>query len=149
MRKLGKGQTVEFCIPREIEQKILQLRNRESSTTDKITVSDVLCWVITETWFDLRRAVPLWLNQGVRFYQQQAPWHALGLFSHHETRLAWARQFMEDEAQSFNVRYRPQQAHSSISSLLDRVESHVAEEFDRCCQEFGLMELRTSSLQEE
>ncbi|KAH6951039.1 hypothetical protein BKA56DRAFT_638628 [Ilyonectria sp. MPI-CAGE-AT-0026] len=97
MRKLGKGQTVD-------------------STTDKITVSDVLCWVITETWFNLRRA---------------------------------ARQFMEDEAQSFNIQYRLQQAHSSISSLLDRVESHIAEEFDRRCQDFRLTELRTSSPQEE
>ncbi|KAF7555952.1 hypothetical protein G7Z17_g1782 [Cylindrodendrum hubeiense] len=149
MRKLGKGQTVVFCIPREIERKILLLRNRESSTADPITASDVLCWVITETCLDLRRAVPLWLNQGVRFYQQQASWDALRPSSDPETMLACARQLMEDEAQSLSVRYRPQQAHSTISSLINRIDVDVARKFNHRCQAFGLTELRSSTLQEE
>ncbi|KAJ4127294.1 hypothetical protein NW765_017246 [Fusarium oxysporum] len=60
-----------------------------------------------------------------------------------------AGQFEEDEAQSLGQRYHPQQAHPNISSFLDRIEPCTAAEFWKRCQEFGLTELRTSSLQEE
>jgi hypothetical protein len=60
MRKLGRGQSVVFFIPREIEQKIRVLRGQEpSSSSANITVGDVICWAITETCADLRKAVPL------------------------------------------------------------------------------------------
>lgn len=74
MRKLGKGQSVEFCVPWEIEQKIVRLKGQGNAGKRDITVSDVLSWVITETCLDLRKAIPLWLNQGVRFSRQQAFW---------------------------------------------------------------------------
>lgn len=74
MRKLGRGQSVVFCIPRDIEQKIQAQRDPKSATGD-ISVSDVLCWAISETWRDLRRMVPLWLTQGVRYYEQEALWN--------------------------------------------------------------------------
>jgi hypothetical protein len=66
-----------------------------------------------------------------------------------KSRSECAGQFKEDEAQSLGQRYHPQQAHPNISSFLDRVESCAAAEFRKRCQEFGLTELRTSSLQEE
>ncbi|KAM0416006.1 hypothetical protein ACHAPT_013033 [Fusarium lateritium] len=149
MRKLGKGQTVMFCIPREIEHKILQLMGHQIPSKAKIAVSDVLCWVITETCHDLRRAVPLWLNQGVRFCQQQAHWDGMGSTSDHTERLTWARRFREAEARSLGERYSPHQARSDVGSLLSRVGVTVASEFQRRCEEFGLFELRSSSLQEE
>jgi hypothetical protein len=60
-----------------------------------------------------------------------------------------AGQFKEDEAQSLGQRYHPQQAHPGVSSFLDHIEPCTAAEFQKRCQEFGLTELRTSSLQEE
>ncbi|KAF4469857.1 hypothetical protein FALBO_3237 [Fusarium albosuccineum] len=144
MRKLGKGQTVVFCIPREIEQKILR-ECKQSPASSGITVSDVLCWVINETCLDLRRAMPLWLNQGLRFYEQEPIWRE----SSDTNESKWAEKFREDEAQSLEDRYRPRQAGSDLPLLLDKVESQFGDEFRRRCNDFGLAELRTTSLQEE
>ncbi|TFA98909.1 hypothetical protein CCMA1212_009268 [Trichoderma ghanense] len=148
MRKLGKGQSVVFCIPREIEQKILMQRGSESSESGKITVSDVLCWTISETWLDLRRTVPLWLTQGVRFYDQVALWERNSAFDSSCDDTVWAKQFLEAEAQSLDFRYRPRAALES-SQLVQRAGPEMMVEFEKRCQEFGLKELHSSSLQEE
>ncbi|GKU07943.1 unnamed protein product [Fusarium langsethiae] len=149
MRKLGKGQTVVFCIPREIEQKILQLLGQESSGSYNITVFDVLCWAIEETSQNMRRELPLWFTQGIRFCQQRSLWNEIEACSDCNSRSECAGQFKEDEAQSLDQRYHPQQAHPGVSSCLDHIEPCTAAEFQKRCQEFGLTELPTSSLQEE
>ncbi|KAF4983724.1 hypothetical protein FZEAL_940 [Fusarium zealandicum] len=150
MRKLGKGQTVVFCVPREIEQKIRAQQDQNRSPTESITVSDVLCWAITETCLDLRRAVPLWLTQGLRFYEQQGFWQEMSnIRAGGGDKSSWARKFLEDEGQSLDLRYRPHEAHTDFSSVFDKVESHVRNVFELRCHEFGLRELRTASLQEE
>ncbi|KAI3589065.1 hypothetical protein IWW34DRAFT_826868 [Fusarium oxysporum f. sp. albedinis] len=75
MRKLGKGQSVEFCIPREIEQKIIRLTGRARTAPCSLTVSDVLCWAISETCQSLRREVPLWLTQGKAYASITNSWY--------------------------------------------------------------------------
>ncbi|EEU36845.1 uncharacterized protein NECHADRAFT_94047 [Fusarium vanettenii 77-13-4] len=145
MRKLGKGQTVVFCIPREIEQKILLQRGQKPSS-GQITISDVISWVITETCLDLRRAMPLWLTQGLRFFEQQGFWDGV---SSAKTRFSWAQQFMEAEAQSLDQRYRPRRSDASLDTILGHVGPRASEQFRSRCEEFGLIELQTSSLNEE
>ncbi|KAF4259859.1 hypothetical protein KXW81_000287 [Aspergillus fumigatus] len=61
MRKLGKGQSVVFCIPDEIRFKILALPHKCSRSD--IDVADVLCWAVSETWVDIWRSMPLWAAQ--------------------------------------------------------------------------------------
>lgn len=51
MRKLGNGQSVVFCIPKEIQFKILALSEKNSKST--INVSDVICWAVSETWIEV------------------------------------------------------------------------------------------------
>ena len=53
MRKLGKGQSVVFCVPEEINTKIRE--RRLSPRNDAIGVKDVLCWALLETCDDLKR----------------------------------------------------------------------------------------------
>ncbi|CAF3497814.1 unnamed protein product [Fusarium graminearum] len=148
MRKLGRGQSVEFCIPREIEEKISRLTGRVQTTPCSLTVSDVLCWAINETCQSLRREVLLWLNQGVRFDHQRHLWDELNASDDRPSRLASAQSFKEEEALSLDRRYSPQQSHPDISSL-DRFGSRYGAMMYELCQQFGLSELRTSSLQEE
>ncbi|KAK5993505.1 hypothetical protein PT974_06937 [Cladobotryum mycophilum] len=148
MRKLGKGQSVVFCIPREIEQKILMQQRSELLATQKITVSDVLYWTISETWRDLQRTVPLWLTQGVRFYEQDAFWKQSTDSSGSDEKTEWAKQFLEDEAQSLDFRYRPRAGLES-AQLIQRAGPAMRLEFQRRCEEFGLKDFRSSALQEE
>lgn len=149
MRKLGRGQSVVFLVPREVEQKIYLIRGQLGLASDQITVSDVLCWAITETCNDLHRAVPLWLSQGLRFAKNQPLWEELTRQSDGTSRMECAERFTEDEAQSLDNRYRPRRADRGVSSVINRLDARVAAELRRRCQEFGLTEVRNVSFNEE
>ena len=47
MRKLGKGQSVVFCIPEEVESSILELSGKYEKSD--IDVSDVLRWAVHQS----------------------------------------------------------------------------------------------------
>ncbi|KAF5972321.1 hypothetical protein FCOIX_9398 [Fusarium coicis] len=143
MRKLGKGQTVEFYILWEIEHRIVQLKGEGPSGRKNISVSDVLCWAITETFLDLKRAMPLWLTQGVRFPKQEAIWSRL---SDNDIK---PDEFLEEEGQSLRERYLPQKGLFDLSSLIEGLSDSVAKVFKSRCEDFGLERLHTCSLQEE
>lgn len=151
MRRLGKGQSVVFCIPWEVEHKILTQQGRKLSSTDSLTVSDVLCWVISETWLDLRRSVPLWLNQGSRFHRQLVTWNADSEYQGSpQSRGKWAQGFLEDEARSLELQYQPGMAYTDLASLLEPVEAKVRALLQQRCDDFGLAQLQPSAtLQEE
>lgn len=75
MRKLGKGQAltscITSCIPEEIKTKRTLVLLGKSEQPD-IDVSDVLRWVVSETWIDMRCSMLLWAVQGERFEKQHA-----------------------------------------------------------------------------
>ncbi|KAM0467241.1 hypothetical protein ACHAP7_012141 [Fusarium lateritium] len=146
MRRLGEGQSVVFCVPWEIEQKIAQWQIKVGSSSCEITVSDVICWAITETCLDLRKAIPLWVTQGARFSGQQILWKQR---VPQEEGFSWAGQFLEDEALSLNERYRPCSGHAGLSSLWTRLDGPTIDKLQARCDSFGLTKLHTSSLQEE
>lgn len=149
MRKLGHGQSVLFCIPREIEQKILALK-RNSCEHHEICIADVLCWAMTETCRELRRIVPLWITQGLRFYRQQTIWDSQEVED--SKRKAWATRFLEDEAQSIEARYSPNSDCLGLDALvtdeLASLDTTLAT-FRRQCSDFGVQEMRSASLEEE
>lgn len=62
MRKLAKGKSVVFYVPRDIHFKILALTRKPTKSV--ITVSDVLRWAVSETWAETRRNMPVWATQG-------------------------------------------------------------------------------------
>jgi hypothetical protein len=57
LRKLGHGQSITFIVPKEIATKVRELTVK--SVYSPITVYNVICWSISETWQDLRRSIPL------------------------------------------------------------------------------------------
>jgi hypothetical protein len=98
LRKLGHGQSVTFIVPEEIASKIRELT---AKTIDNlITVEDVICWSISETWQDLKRSMPLWAVQE-RFETHKH------LLKGANTTEDEARAILEDEAQNLEVRYKP------------------------------------------
>ena len=147
MRKLGKGQSVVFCVPEEIKTKILQHTSKRDDAT--IEVADVLSWAIFETCADLRRSMPLWGAQGRRFEDQKLLW-AVGRsengldFSKDE-----AEKFLEEEAQSLDHRYRPHAA--SVTPQLsgwDVKNKNISRIIGRCL-EFESLNFNSATLQEE
>ncbi|KAF4946703.1 hypothetical protein FGADI_10907 [Fusarium gaditjirri] len=115
-----RARIVEFCIPWEIEQKIVQLKGEGDPDRQEISVSDVLCWAITETCHDLKRAIPLWLTQGVRFSKQEALWYRV---SDNSTK---SDEFLEEEGQTLSERYLPQKGPTNLSSLTEGLNDNIA-----------------------
>src|SRR5690606_31984791 len=68
MRKLGKGQSIMFCAPKEVQRKIRAIVGKNSR--DDITFQDVLKWTIKETVECTTNSVPLWATQGVRYQRR-------------------------------------------------------------------------------
>jgi len=69
MRKLGHGQSVVFCAPPEVDRRIREAENVDSSR--QVEVIDVLSWVMSNTCTDIEHHVPHWVQQGVDFHKRQ------------------------------------------------------------------------------
>jgi hypothetical protein len=66
MRQLGKGQSVMFFAPAEVDRRIRGLipAGQESAEGD-IRVIDILRWAMHETCEDITRNIPHWVQQGL------------------------------------------------------------------------------------
>ena len=145
LRKLGKGQSVVFCVPEEIKTKILTRTVNPGNMS--IDVSDVLSWAILETCIDMRRSMPLWAVQGQRFERQstlRAEAHTDGEIHISQD---YAKRFLEDESQSLEKRYRPQ----SITDIaaFDVRQNKSLELIMERCREFDSLKFSSAKLQEE
>lgn len=149
MRKLGHGQSVLFCIPKEIENKILSLKG-QSLLNDGLCIADVLRWVMTGTCKELRRMVPLWITQGLRFYGHQAVWDSLQ--PNQRAHRLWASRFLEGEAQSIADRYSPSNTDPDLNALVTGAtgtDRSALTTFRQRCHDFGVREMQPATLEEE
>ncbi|KAI0253215.1 hypothetical protein BJV78DRAFT_1302727 [Lactifluus subvellereus] len=62
MRQLGKGQSVMFFAPGEVDRRI---RSHMPSERRRVRVLDILRWAMHETCEDIRHHLPLWAQQGI------------------------------------------------------------------------------------
>ncbi|TLD03366.1 uncharacterized protein PgNI_12244 [Pyricularia grisea] len=148
MRKLGKGQTVVFCIPAEIKVKILKKVHKDEE--DSIELADVLHWAITETWVDIQRSIPLWAVQGRRFGHQKHLWN-----KSHDGNLSVATmspqqaiKFQEDKAQTIENLYKPGERQKK-PCCADASSHEGASSIVKHCAQFGDVNLDWAVLQEE
>jgi len=65
MRQLGKGHSVIFFAPGEVDRRIRSLSPNGMASEDRIRVVDVLRWAMYETCEDLRHHLPFWAQQGL------------------------------------------------------------------------------------
>ncbi|KAK4495018.1 hypothetical protein PRZ48_013345 [Zasmidium cellare] len=145
MRKLGKGQTVVFCVSEEIQTKI-----REVTAASTIGIPDILIWAIGETHDELRRSMPLWAVQGERFVRQEELWGQVRHSGATAMTDQQARKFLEDEAQTLEDRYLPRRYgdNGSLTQLNGRDDARCQEIVQRCRAIDGL-KFDSSTLQEE
>jgi hypothetical protein len=145
MRKLGKGQSLVFCIPEEINTKILRLKGCIDSSL--ITVADVLSWSISETFVEHRRNMPLWAVQGRRYVGQTKIWEA----AKEDNRILLSKEsamgFLENESQTLDHRYRPR-ATQSGQSTWDIQDENIGRILERCHQ-FNSLSPESAALEEE
>lgn len=144
MRGLGKGQSVIFCVPPDVETKI-----RTQQTTDSVaelTVASILEWAISETWRDASRNMPVWAMQGRRYKEHEKLWAPFrGDVAAHMLE-SDAKKFLEDEAQSLESRYRPSPKKVKVTAGINGDNPDLIEQR---CRDFGDMDHRPAALQEE
>ncbi|KAF2664444.1 hypothetical protein BT63DRAFT_89804 [Microthyrium microscopicum] len=144
MRKLGKGQSLVFCIPDEIKLKIFELLSHD--TDAQLTVADVLQWSISETFKDLRRKMPLWASQGQVFDSQSKLWKKSARKNGFSMTTEIASQFLQNEAQSVERRYRPgQQSSTATWNLNNKTMKAIAKR----CDDFDVLNFSSAALEEE
>ena len=105
MRKLGKGQSVVFCVAEEIRTKIHDHTSKRCGAG--VSVADVLRWAVSETYAEIRQSIPLWAEQGLRFVRHEELWSDMGRESGTPMSREQAGEFLEAEAQTIESRYRP------------------------------------------
>ncbi|KAJ8131228.1 hypothetical protein O1611_g2397 [Lasiodiplodia mahajangana] len=147
LRKLGRGQSVIFCVNEEIRAKIRERTTKPEGAV--IEVKDVLHWAISETLADTERNMTLWATQGIRFLRQEDLWKSRRVDGATIMSTTSAKQFLEDEAQSLEARYRPRlEAAMSIASLL-RSGGQRSDEIRERCSEFEHLQFNSATLEEE
>ena len=157
MRKLGKGQSVTFCVSLEMQARIRRVRNLPDAQA--LLVPHILFWAISETWDEATRSVPLWATQGIRHQRQEVIW---GRTTTEDGGPVFAdgdvRAYLEGEAQTLEQRYRPSPtAGGNCTTLvgeamgdpaLESRREHVERIRDRC-RDLGISDLDSAALQEE
>ncbi|KAI9433421.1 hypothetical protein BJY52DRAFT_1160284 [Lactarius psammicola] len=70
MRQLGKGQSVMFFAPGEVDRRIRGLIPRDQESENGICAIDILRWAMYETCEDISHRLPQWAQQGVDHHRR-------------------------------------------------------------------------------
>ncbi len=70
MRQLGKGHSVMFFAPGEVDRRIRSRIPRRVASDGRIQVMDVLRWAMQETCEDIRHHLPHWAQQGLDHHKR-------------------------------------------------------------------------------
>src|SRR6266702_2727550 len=70
MRQLGKGQSVMFFAPGEVDRRIRGLIPRDQESENGIRAVDILRWAMHETCEDIAHRLPQWAQQGVDHHRR-------------------------------------------------------------------------------
>jgi hypothetical protein len=149
MRKLGKGQTVVFCISPEIQTKILECKTSAPKQASSIAVADVLLWSIAEMHTEVRRSMPLWAVQGERFVRQERLWQQVRQDGCTTLTKDHSEKFQEKEAQAIEDRYRPRQAQGLPMAATESPSNPRLQLISKRCEQFDDLRFNCSTLQEE
>ena len=79
MRQLGKGHSVMFFAPGEVDRRIRSLDSNGRATRGRIHVVDVLRWAMHETCEDIRHHLPFWVQQGLDHHKRFAAYKSHGV----------------------------------------------------------------------
>ena len=104
MRQLGKGQSVAFFAPGEVDRRIRGLIPRGQVSVNGIRVVDILRWVMHETCWDILHHLPHWAEQGVDHHRRFSAYKKYDLTGNLEVlRKSW----LQRESKTLEEMYEP------------------------------------------
>ena len=77
MRKLGHGHSIMFFAPLEVDRRIRFVAGKDKDPSDVIDTMDILHWAIRETWKNIQRWAPHWVQQGMDHASRYTAWSGL------------------------------------------------------------------------
>jgi hypothetical protein len=141
MRQLGKGHSVMFFAPGEVDR---QIRNRSPSglVGNPVHTTDVLRWAMHETCEDIHHYLPYWVQQGLDHHKRFTAYKDYGVTGNLETLKTWLQPESRtlEEMYSVSPRSRSNPEIHSIPALSERVrrlgitevvDARIAEEQER------------------
>jgi len=125
MRQLGKGHSVMFFAPEEVDRRIRSLVPNGMASEDRIRVLDVVRWAMHETCEDVSKHLPHWAQQGLDHHRRFAAYQEYRSVGDSDAvRRAW----LQSESQTLEEMYWTAPAakthpdFKSIPSLIERIE---------------------------
>ncbi len=104
MRQLGKGQSVMFFAPGEVDRRIRGLIPKGKESSDGVRVIDILRWAMRETCWDIAHHLPHWAQQGVDHHQRSSAYKQYASTGELETlRNSW----LQRESRTLEEMYEP------------------------------------------
>jgi hypothetical protein len=141
MRKLGRGHSVMFFAPPEVDQSIRVVAAKTDSKT-QVTTVDILCWAIHETWTDIRQRAPYWAQQGMSHKSRYDSWSRFCNNDLTEKQLSDA--WIQPDLKSLANLYAPCET-KNISSALSALDPVIRQR----CKDLGVLSLPSAQMEEE
>lgn len=143
MRKLGHGQSILFCGPPEIHQKILELSKKCNG--DSIEVRDVLLWSMSETCINARKLLPIWAKQGIGYQKRLDAWDNI------EELKTFPPNLLEKEAKTLEEHYGYSSGSGGLDVLLETSKTRHREllQIQEKCRMFRVESLKEAHMLEE
>jgi hypothetical protein len=126
MRQLGKGQSVMFFAPGEVDRRIRNLIPSDRGRCHRIQVLDILRWTMHETCDDIRHHLPHWSRQGFDHHQR---FSAYKLHDSTGDLDFLRRTWLQPESRTLEQMYYPLQG-TGASSEIDRIPA-LSERMER------------------
>ena len=139
MRKLGHGHSVMFFAPLEVDRRIRSVAGKDKDPLDFIDTTDILHWAIRETWDNIQRWAPHWIQQGMDHTSRYAAWS--GFCGGQLTSKELADKWLQPEAKRLEDLYEPRN-HSDSAFL-------TSPDIRQRCIDLGVLSLCTVGLDEE
>ena len=139
MRRLGHGHSIMFFAPLEVDRHIRSVAGKDKDTLDVIDTIDILHWAIRETWENIQRSAPHWVQQGMDHTSRYAAWSSFcgGQLTLEELSDKW----LQPEAKRLKDLYEPR--NPSSSAFLTNPEIRQR------CGELGVLSLWSVGMDEE
>ena len=143
MRRLGHGHSVMFLAPLEVDGSIRAISAKDDHNIP-VTTTDILRWVIHETWTDIQEQAPYWAQQGISHNSRYEAWTSF--CSNELTREQLADAWLQPELKSLTDLYAPFQPQNipDCSSMLDDYP-----EIQQHCIDLGVVKLPDAQMEEE
>lgn len=128
-----------FFAPLEVDQCIRSMAGKDEDSWEVIHTIDILHWTIQETWENIRRWAPRWVQQGMDHAFRYAAWSSFcsGQLTSEELLQKWH----QPEAKSLEELYEPR--NPSSAPFLENLD------FRQRCIDIGVQSLYSVGMDEE